>query len=153
MNPIIQDAVFGAVQQQSWFKKNANTIVAGVGALAALLSFVATLPIPMEDQYKGIIPAVVAVLTAFAIKATKNGVQPSMADDLAKAAPVVQQQVELATVRAAIDRSTPPAVEQVDLAAAESQRWAGDSLGQAQGAANYSHQLEAEPSGRHSRVE
>lgn len=82
MNVFIQDVVAEAIQKQSFFQKNANTIVAGIGALAAILAFVVTLPFELPEVVHASVPAVVSVLTAFAIKLTPNGVQPSMAPKL-----------------------------------------------------------------------
>lgn len=82
MNTFIQDVVAEAVRKQSFFQKNANTIVAGIGALAAILSFLVTLPLGLPEQVHAAIPALVSVLTAFAIKLTPNGVQPRTADKL-----------------------------------------------------------------------
>lgn len=82
MNPFIQDVVAEAIRKQSFFQKNANTIVAGIGALAAILAFVVTLPLGLPEVVHASVPAVVSVLTAFAIKLTPNGVQPSTATKL-----------------------------------------------------------------------
>ena len=82
MNSLIQSAVAEAIRRQSFFQRNANTIVAGIGAVTALLSFLVTLPLPIDDKYTGLVPSVVAFLTVFAVKLTPNGVQPSTADKL-----------------------------------------------------------------------
>lgn len=86
MNDVIYDAIAEVVKQQPWYKKNANTIVAGIGALAAILSFVLTLSLGLPEQAVAAIGGGISVLTTLAVKFTKNGYQPSMADKLAVAA-------------------------------------------------------------------
>lgn len=155
MNTIIQDAVVNAVRRQSWFQKNANTIVTGIGALAGLLGFLATLPLPIKDEYRALIPVVAGFLTTLVTKFTINGIQPSMIDKLDE---VVQQapQIDLAAVQAEVARTTRTVGEQVDLAAAESARWVdttvNEVLGQAQGASDHAHELAADYVGKHWRA-
>ena len=153
---MIQDAVVGAVRDQKWFQRNANTIVAGLGFLAGLLGFIATLPLPIQDEYRAVIPLVAGFLTTLATKFTINGVQPQMIDKL-EAQVASAPQIDLAPIQSEIARSTREPVEQIDIAGVEARRWidtnVDEAIGQAQGAADYSHQLDAEPSGRHSRIE
>lgn len=146
MNPFIQDVVAEAIKKQSFFQKNANTIVTGIGALAAILGFVASFELPIKDEWSGIIPAVIGVLTAFAVKLTPNGVQPATASKLEKT--VVAQStlpVDLSGVAAEAVRMAPAAQDLAAAVQAEAERWHG----QAQGVADRAHELAAEYIGQH----
>lgn len=79
MNPFLQEVVAEAVRRQPWYARNANTIVAGLGAVAAVLSFVLTLSLGLPENVVLAIGAAIPVLTAFAVKLTRNGVQMSTA--------------------------------------------------------------------------
>lgn len=83
MNPFIQDVIAEAVTRQSWYQKNANTIVAGLVMLSAVLSFVLTLGLDLPAMVAAGIPAAVTVIGAIVTKLTRNGVQTSMVDKLA----------------------------------------------------------------------
>lgn len=152
MDTVIQNAVVEAVRRQSWFQRNANTIVAGLGALAGLLGFLATLPLPIKDEYRALIPLAASFLTAFAVKLTRNGVQPSTADKLEQVAQSAPQ-IDVATIQAEIARTTQPVVEQIDVAQAEVQRWidtsVNEAIGHAHGVADQVHELAAEYVGQH----
>lgn len=87
MNPFIQEIVAEAVRRQPWYQKNANTIVAGLVALSAVLSFVATLGLDLPPIVAAGIPAVVTVIGTVVTKLTRNGVQPSTAVKLEAVAP------------------------------------------------------------------
>lgn len=82
MNDQIYDVVALAVQRQSWYQKNANTIVAALGALAMILSFVLTLSLDLPGIVVAGIGATVSVLTTLRIKLTPNGFQENMAERL-----------------------------------------------------------------------
>ena len=82
MNPFLQEVVAEAVRRQPWYQRNANTIVAGIGALASVLSFVLTLSLGLPESVVAGIGAAIPVLTAFAVKLTRNGVQMSTATKL-----------------------------------------------------------------------
>ena len=79
MNPFLQEVVAEAVRRQPWYARNANTIVAGIGALASVLSFVLTLSLGLPENVVLAIGAAIPVLTTFAVKLTRNGVQMSTA--------------------------------------------------------------------------
>lgn len=79
MNPFIQDVVAEAIRRQSWFQKNANTIVAGMVALVSVLSFVATLELDLPPMVAAGIPVVVTAIGTLITKLTRNGVQMSTA--------------------------------------------------------------------------
>ena len=79
MNPFIHDVVAEAIRQQSWYQRNANTIVAGLVALASILSFVATLELGLPPAVAAGIPVVVTAIGTLVTKLTRNGVQPSTA--------------------------------------------------------------------------
>lgn len=146
MNPFIQDVVAEAIKKQSFFQKNANTIVTGIGALAAVLGFVASFELPIKDEWSGIIPAVIGVLTAFAVKLTPNGVQPSTANKLENT--VVAQSTlpfDVSGIAAEASRMAPAAQDLASVVQVEAERW----LGQAQGVADRAHELAAEHVGRH----
>lgn len=82
MNETIHEIVAEAVRRQPWYQKNANTIVAALGALAAILSFVLTLSLGLPENVIAAVGAAIPVLTALAVKLTRNGVQASTADKL-----------------------------------------------------------------------
>lgn len=86
MNTIVEQAVLAAVRRQSFYQRYANTIVAGLGAVAALLTFIATLPV-IDNTWAQALPVVVAGLTTIAVKLTPNGVSPAMAEQIAAQAP------------------------------------------------------------------
>lgn len=110
MNPFIQDLVAEAVRRQPWYQKNANTIVAGLVMLSAVLSFIATLGMDLPPMVAGGIPVVVTALGTIVTKLTRNGVQPSMVPKLAatetarKPAPgATLLAAEIARVRESLD--------------------------------------------------
>lgn len=117
MNTFIQNMVVEAVKNQPWYQRNANTIVAGIGFFAALLTFVATLPLNLPDQVHAALPVVVAFLTAVAIKFTPNGVQLRTADKLERTEtahkPIVQG-VGTSILAAELDRVRGHVAEVVD---------------------------------------
>lgn len=82
MNPFIHDVVAEAIRQQKWYQRNANTIVAGLVAIASILSFVATLELGLPPAVAAGIPVVVTAIGTLVTKLTRNGVQPSTADKL-----------------------------------------------------------------------
>ena len=82
MNPFIHDVVAEAIRQQKWYQRNANTIVAGLVAVASILSFVATLELGLPPAVAAGIPVVVTAIGTLVTKLTRNGVQPSTADKL-----------------------------------------------------------------------
>ena len=82
MNPFLQEVVAEAVRRQPWYQRNANTIVAGIGAVASVLSFVLTLSLGLPENVVLAIGAAIPVLTTFAVKLTRNGVQMSTATKL-----------------------------------------------------------------------
>ena len=82
MNPFIHDVVAEAIRQQKWYQRNANTIVAGLVAVASILSFVATLELGLPSTVAAGIPVAVTAIGTLATKLTRNGVQPSTADKL-----------------------------------------------------------------------
>lgn len=82
MNTFIQDVVTQAVRNQKWYQKNANTIVAGLVLLSAILSFVLTLGLDLPPQVAAGIPVVATFIGTIVTKLTKNGVQPSTAKKL-----------------------------------------------------------------------
>lgn len=136
MNGFIENAVIAAIQRQSFVRKNANTIVAGIGALTAVLSFLVTLPLPVDDKYTGIVPVVVAFLTALAVKITPNGIQPSMIDKLESTG--MQDGPDLGAMVAEARRMAPAPQDVQSAIEAEVSRWQGqaqEALGQAQGVA------------------
>lgn len=92
MRTIVENMVLEAVSRQPWWQRYANTVVAGIGALAALLGFLATFELPIRDEWAGLIPTVIAFLTALGIKLTKNGLAPSAA---VKLEPVAEDQLEV----------------------------------------------------------
>ena len=79
MNPFIQNIVAEAIRQQKWYQRNANTIVAGLVALSAILSFVLTLGLELPPIVAAGIPAVITVIGTMVTKLTRNGVQMSTA--------------------------------------------------------------------------
>ena len=87
MNPFIQEVVAEAVRRQPWYQRNANTIVAGLVALSAVLSFVATLGLDLPAVVAPGIPAAVTIIGTVVTKLTRNGVQPSTAAKLDAVAP------------------------------------------------------------------
>lgn len=104
MNQMIESVVLEAVRRQPWWKRYANTVVAGVGAVAAVLSFVATLNLPIPDGWDAAIPTAVAFLTALGIKLTKNGLAPSA---LEKLGPVMDEQEEPVKPASSVPDVTP----------------------------------------------
>lgn len=87
MNTLLQEVVAEAVRRQPWYQKNANTIVAGIGALASVLAFVLTLSLGLPDAAVAGIGAAIPLLTTFAVKLTRNGVQASTLGKLESAQP------------------------------------------------------------------
>lgn len=83
MNPFLQEVVAEAVRRQPWYQRNANTIVAGLVALSAVLSFIATLGLDLPAGVAAAIPATITVLGTVVTKLTRNGVQMSTATKLA----------------------------------------------------------------------
>src|SRR5699024_10781827 len=104
MNRMIDAVVMEAGRRQQWWKRDANTVVARVGALAAILSCVATLDLPIPDRWDAAIPTAVAFLTALGIKLTKNGLAPSA---LEKLGPVMDEQEEPAEPASSVPDVTP----------------------------------------------
>lgn len=108
MNPFIQDVVAEAIRQQKWYQRNANTIVAGLVALASVLSFVATLGLELPPIVAGGIPVAVTLIGTFVTKLTRNGVQMSTAPKLEQTptaratlpAPAIPDSLVLAAERA-----------------------------------------------------
>lgn len=164
MNTLIENWILEAVRRQPWWQRYANTIVAAIGALAAVLSFVATLPI--DERWASALPAVISVLTMIGIKLTKNGIAPSAVD---KVLPVADEQVEpnqvqlpstyagLSSVPSVTPNSSGLPVYQIASSAVEAvndtrvqiESAVNDVLGQAQGVADQAHELAAEYQGRH----
>lgn len=87
MNPFIVDLVVGAVQKQSWYRKNANTIHAGVALLGSVLTFVATLAIAQDPTLAAGLALAVQTVGVVGVKLTRNGLQESAAPMLAAEAP------------------------------------------------------------------
>lgn len=87
MNPFLQEVVAEAVRRQPWYAKNANTIVAGLVALSAILTFVATLGLDLPAVVAAGIPAAVTLIGTVVTKLTRNGVQMSTLPKLEAAAP------------------------------------------------------------------
>ena len=87
MNPFLQEVVVSAVKNQRWYQRNANTIVAGLVALASILSFVATLELNLPAVVAAAIPATVTLIGALVTKLTRNGVQMSTLAKLEAVAP------------------------------------------------------------------
>lgn len=85
MNDVIYEVVAETVRRQPWYQKNANTIVAGLGALVSILSFLVTLSLGLPEVVVAGIGALISILTTLGIKLTRNGVQPGMAAKLALA--------------------------------------------------------------------
>lgn len=79
MNPFIQEVVAEAIRRQSWFQKNANTIVAALVMVVSVLSFVATLELDLPPMVAAGIPVVVTAIGTLITKLTRNGVQASTA--------------------------------------------------------------------------
>ena len=90
MNTMITDIVLEAVRRQPFWQRYANTIVAAIGALAAVLSFVATLPLNIDERWSGALPAAISVLIMLGVKLTKNGIAPSAASKLEPVAHLTQ---------------------------------------------------------------
>ena len=82
MNPFIQEVVAEAIRQQTWYQRNANTIVAGLVMLSSVLSFVATLEPDLPATAAAGIPVAVTAIGTLITKLTRNGVQPSTAGKL-----------------------------------------------------------------------
>ena len=78
MNQFIETAVLNAISKQKWYQKNANTIVAGLVLLSAILSFVATLGLDLPAWAAAAIPVAITFLGTVTTKLTKNGVQKSL---------------------------------------------------------------------------
>lgn len=87
MNPFLQEVVAQAIKNQRWYQRNANTIVAGLVALSAVLSFVATLGLDLPPIVAAGIPAAVTLIGTVVTKLTRNGVQMSTLRKLEAAAP------------------------------------------------------------------
>lgn len=87
MNPFLQEVVAEAVRRQPWYQRNANTIVAGLVALSAILSFIATLGLHLPAAVAAGIPAAVTLIGTLVTKLTRNGVQMSTLAKLEAAAP------------------------------------------------------------------
>ena len=87
MNPFLQEIVVSAVKNQTWYQRNANTIVAGLVALASILSFVATLELNLPAVVAAAIPAAVTLIGTLVTKLTRNGVQMSTLAKLEAVAP------------------------------------------------------------------
>lgn len=87
MNPLLPGIVAEAVRRQPWYKRNANTIVAGLVALSAILSFVATLGLDLPATVAAAIPVAVTAIGTLVTKLTRNGVQPSTLRKLQDADP------------------------------------------------------------------
>lgn len=82
MNPFIETVVIEAIRQQTWYQRNANTIVAALVMLSSILSFVATLELGLPPEVAAGIPVVVTAIGTLVTKLTKNGVQASTAGKL-----------------------------------------------------------------------
>ena len=166
MNSLIENWILEAVRRQPFYKRYANTIVAAIGALAAVLSFVATLPLDIDERWSGALPAVISVLTMIGIKLTKNGIAPSAVDKVRPVAdeqPAPRQEQPLSTYTGAssVPSVTPnssglpvyqmasSAIEAVNDTRVQIETAVNDVLGQAQGAADRAHALAAEYTGRH----
>src|SRR5699024_6581116 len=104
MNRMIESVVLEAVRRQTWWKRYANTVVAGIGSGSALLSFVATFSLTIPEQWAGAIPAAISFLTALGIKLTVNGIAPSA---LEKLGPVMDEQEEPAEPASSVPDVTP----------------------------------------------
>lgn len=82
MNTFIETVVIEAIRQQTWYQRNANTIVAGLVALVSILSFVATLELDLPAAVAAGIPVAVTAIGTMVTKLTRNGVQASTAGKL-----------------------------------------------------------------------
>lgn len=82
MNTFVEDMVAEAIRRQPWYQKNANTIVAGLTALSAILSFVATAGFGLPPLVAAGIPVAVNTIGVVATKLMPNGVQYSTAKKL-----------------------------------------------------------------------
>lgn len=77
MNPFIHNIVAEAVRDQPWYKRNANTIVAGLTLLGAVLSFIVSLGLDLPTMVASALPVAVTAIGTLVTKLTRNGVQPS----------------------------------------------------------------------------
>lgn len=82
MNDAIYQLVADAVSRQTWYQKNANTIVATIGALVSILSLVLTMSLGLPQVATVLIAGAISALTALGIKLTRNGIQKSTATKL-----------------------------------------------------------------------
>lgn len=85
---LISDVVVEAVRRQPWYAKNANTIVTAISALINVLQLVIVIGVVGNPQLAALIAGAITVLTPFAVKLTRNGVQESMIPRLASTAAV-----------------------------------------------------------------
>lgn len=122
MNPFIQSVVAEAIRDQPWFKKNANTIVAGITALAAVLSFVATLGLDLPSWAAASIPVITGALGTLATKLTPNGVQPSTAKKL-EDTPLAKSTLPVDAFVDEVRRIAPAPGDVQAAISAEVQRW------------------------------
>ena len=106
MNPFIQEVVAEAIRQQTWYQRNANTIVAALVALSSILSLVATLELNLSAAVAASIPVTVTAIGTLVTKLTRNGIQPSTAVKLE----------QTPTARATLPAPPAPAVVAAELA-------------------------------------
>lgn len=71
--------------EQSWFKKNANTVTAVLGLLATLLTWLASQPFAASENWQKVILIAGFVLTILGVKKTPNGWSDSQIQKLADA--------------------------------------------------------------------
>ena len=117
MNALLYDLVAEAVKAQPWYRKNANTIVAGLTLLGTALSFIIALELDLPPVVTLALPIAVQTVGTFATKLTVNGMQLNHVDKLA------------ATPAAARLTST-PFLPTADVVTAEIQRTAAHVQGQ-----------------------
>jgi len=84
VNPFIQDVVAEAISRQSFFQKNANTIVSGLSALAAVLTFLVSIQIGLPPLVTAGIVAAIPVINTLVKKLATKGFQPSMVAKLSE---------------------------------------------------------------------
>lgn len=71
--------------EQSWFKKNANTVTAALGLFATLLTWLASQPFAASENWQTVILVAGFALTVLGVKKTPNGWSTSQIQQLADA--------------------------------------------------------------------
>lgn len=101
----LAEVAAAAINAQPWYRRNANTVVAALGAAVVFLTWLATSSLGLPDWALAVAGGLAAVVQVISVRLTRNGLTDDTTDALLeRLAPVAELRVHEA-VRA-VKRST-----------------------------------------------